>query len=449
MTRVGDVAGAHLLALTAVAALTLAPHPAQAGTFDGVIEGLTGTTFNLTASVGYISTPDGNSIYTWGYGASTMQYPGPTLIVDEGDTVTVNLTNNLDVPVSIVFPAQPSEAVVTTGAPGLLTREALPGGGVSYTFTAANPGTYLYHSGTEPDLQVEMGLFGAIIVRPSTFGTVKDAYGHSSAVDDYDREYLFLFSEMDPRIHELVEQGRIEWVDTSERYEPLYWFINGRSSPDLLDMENVAWLPHQPYNCLPIMRAGERLLMREIGAGKQLHPLHQHGNHAQQLARDGRLLLDDDGNIIGPLFATESVVPGQTADFVFEWTGRGLGWDAYGTGPEYPHSCTPTDVSMSSCDTNPDDCHDPVSFEWCPDHGVPIPVTLPNQQNIAFGGFWSGSPYLGHLGSLPPGEGGLNPWGGFTFPWHSHAEKELLNNDIFPGGALTFVVVVSQDTDLP
>ena len=73
-----------------------------------VIDGITGPAFNLTARADYISTADGNSIYNWGYanGAGAMQYPGPTLIVNQGDTVTVNLTNTLPVPVSIVFPGQ-------------------------------------------------------------------------------------------------------------------------------------------------------------------------------------------------------------------------------------------------------------------------------------------------------------------------------------------------------
>jgi len=60
------------------------------------ILGVTGTsptpTFNFTAMQGYISTPDGNTIYSWGYanqGAATMQLPGPTLIVNQGDTVTM------------------------------------------------------------------------------------------------------------------------------------------------------------------------------------------------------------------------------------------------------------------------------------------------------------------------------------------------------------------------
>ena len=45
------------------------------------------------------------------------------------------------------------------------------------------------------------------------------------------------------------------------------------------------------------------------------------------------------------------------------------------------------------------------------------------------------------MGALPPGEGGLNPAAGFTYMWHSHAERELVNNDVFPGGMLTMLVI--------
>ena len=71
--------------------------------------------------------------------ARTMQLPGPTLIVNEGDTVTVTLTNALPAAagnVSIVFPGHAGHAT-TGGVPGLLTREAPPGGSVTYTFTAS------------------------------------------------------------------------------------------------------------------------------------------------------------------------------------------------------------------------------------------------------------------------------------------------------------------------
>ena len=58
--------------------------------------GVTGPSFTFTAKDGHISTSDGNSIYMWGYAngsgpGAIMQYPGPTMIVNEGDLVTVTL----------------------------------------------------------------------------------------------------------------------------------------------------------------------------------------------------------------------------------------------------------------------------------------------------------------------------------------------------------------------
>ena len=62
-------------------------------------------------------------------------------------------------------------------------------------------------------------------------------------------------------------------------------------------------------------------------------------------------------------------------------------------------------------------------------------------QDLTFGQFWSGSPFLGAMGSLPPGEGGFNINGGLFYMWHSHKEKEMVNYDIFPGGMMTMLIV--------
>ena len=151
--------------------------------------GISGNTINLTASPAYLTQPDGLSVYSWGYGCTggalasgqsfvpatsttafctTMQVPGPTLVVTEGQTVTVTLTNNLPASAgntSILFPGFNVSA--SGGVQGLLTSEAVPGSTVTYTFTASSPGTRAYYSGTQGDLQVEMGLYGAIIVLPN------------------------------------------------------------------------------------------------------------------------------------------------------------------------------------------------------------------------------------------------------------------------------------------
>src|SRR5882724_9410447 len=231
----------RLLPLFALAAAMLLTAAAQAAA-----PGITGPTFALTAQPAYITQPDGQAVYSWGYGCTTppasarfvpatspsgfcntMQVPGPTLVVTEGQTVTVTLTNALPAAAgntSILFPG--FNVTTTDGVAGLLTHEAAPGGTVNYTFTASTPGTRAYYSGTQGDLQVEMGLYGAIIVLPNgscpthnsaagvnPAGTALLAGGESDfrlsptgaayhlTQSCYDREYLFQFSEMDPNIH--------------------------------------------------------------------------------------------------------------------------------------------------------------------------------------------------------------------------------------------------------
>ncbi len=418
------------------------------------IDGITGLTFNLAAGTGHITTPDGGSIHIWGYGNGTglAQYPGPTMIINQGDTVTVQLTNNLTVAgggvppnTSIVFPGQQvSVAATDPGVAGALNREAAPGATVTYEFIASRAGTYTYYSGTDTALQVEMGLMGVIIVRPAI--GANHAYNHADS--QFDREYLFLLSEMDPRIHQMVEfQGMagLAGTDYLANYFPVLWFINGRAAPDTMSSPGVPWLPHQPYNSIPKMHPGEKMLMRVVGGGRDLHPFHHHGAHSRVIARDGRLLESTPGagaDLSHEVFTIQSV-PGKTEDAIFEWTGKDLGWDIYGTpadGPEFAHTCV----------DGPDaDAFDDITHEYCVDHYKPIPVVLPGKQDLAFGGFYSGSPFLGTLGALPPGEGGLNPNGGFTYMWHSHTEKEIVNFDIFPGGMMTMLIIESPSVPIP
>ncbi|HYH20204.1 MAG TPA: multicopper oxidase domain-containing protein [Azospirillum sp.] len=428
-----------LLPLAFAAALATAP-VAHAG-----IDGVTGTTFSLVAKRDVISTGDGATVPMWGYslGSARMQYPGPTLIVNEGDTVTINLNAQTGFPeaVSIVFPGLEGVTARGTGAhptqcAGALTLEVDNRNctRVTYSFVARRPGTYLYHSGTHQDLQVEMGLVGALVVRPRGWSTSnRTAYGHPDTA--YDHEHLLLLTDVDAEIHNAVQDAVAARpsgtlapvpVDMSKRFAN-YWFINGRNAPDTLQPAAVPWLPTQPYNALPRMHAGERVLMRMVNAGLDLHPFHHHGNHARVIARDGGLLESAAGH--GPDLSesnfTVQSVPGQTADAIFEWTGLGLGWDVFGRKPE-------------ECVGSPD-----------PDCGKPVPVVLPDNAQLTFGPHYSGSPFIGNLGTLPPGEGGMNLNGGLFFMWHSHNEKEMTNYNIFPGGMMTMMIVEPAGVEIP
>jgi FtsP/CotA-like multicopper oxidase with cupredoxin domain len=428
------------------------------GTARAEVLGVSGTSFALTAKEDRVSTPDGNSIYIWGFanGSGRAQYPGPTLIVNQGDTISVTVSNALPASagqrVSLAFPGQSGVSASCSGSPcvqGALAMEASQGGSVTYTFTASRPGTFMYNSASRPDLQVEMGLTGAIIVRPSGYDSADAANrrAYAAAESAYDQEYLFFLSEMDSTIHDIVESEGVAAADKSGRlanYFSNYWFINGRNAPDTMAEANLGRFPTQPYNSLPRTHPGDRLLMRVVGGGRDMHPFHHHGNHARVIATDGYVLESGTPgaaayDLSHEVFTIQSLA-GQTVDAIFRWTGKDIGWDVYGTGAGYEHTCGPA-VDAEGLDT--------VTREYCGDHGKALPVSLPDKLNLTFGGFWSGSPFLGSLALLPPGQGGLNPSAGFTYMWHSHTEKEITNFDVFPGGMMTMLVIEPLSVPIP
>ncbi len=523
ITRFIPVGIAGAVLLLSVVAQAAAP---------GIQGGAKTPMFNLTAQPSYITQPDGQSIYSWGYGCTgpqptfapamqnatcpTMQIPGPTLIVTEGDKVTVTLTNQLPNTAgntSMLFPGFQVNTI--GGVPGLLTAEAVSGGTVTYEFVATSVGTHAYYSGTQGDLQVEMGLYGAVIVLPNQTATFSAAcgtlpgstsndqakafnhetdfrlspaaYDHASTC--YDREYLFQFSEMDPRIHKQTEAAVANnkcsaascpaLVIQTEPYHPTYFMVNGRSMPDDMDPNYALEYPHQPYNGNPHMHPGELVLLRVIGQGRWQHPFHEHGNHVRLLARDGNLILSQSGPLqtggptplAGPLLFTTTTTPGMAFDGIFYWTGKGLNWDVYG------HNAASKDA-LAKLPCNPDangyntlgTAYKQVNYyEWCADHTKPLekfpfgdvegagPATLPDPNYLTNGSWYGGSAYLGPdagsravgpKGTTPPSGTLANPSSseaGFAFMWHSHNEREITTNNLFPGGMMMMMLVDSRE----
>jgi hypothetical protein len=350
----------------------------------------------------------------------------------------------------------------------LLTKEATPSVPSTYTFVADKPGTYAYYSGTQAELQIEMGMFGAVIVLPASPPTtcVKGAYSLAASAYDnahtcYDREYLFQFSEADARVHGAVDSAKSGPAGSlnvpMDPYQPQFFLVNGRSMPDDMDAPFSPSYVHQPYNGNPHMHPGDLVLMRIIGQGRIQHPFHFHGNHARVLARDGNLLLSASTTqtdaLAGPLLFTTPTVPGQTQDQIFAWTGQGLNWDVYGL--TQSHTCNgknATDASGQNKFTTPASPYDPTSagfdantHEWCPDHGKVIPVAPPDPQAVANGLWYGGTPYLGMQSSnptpLPPGAVIQNPDAGYAYMWHSHNEREITTNNVFPGGLMMMLII--------
>ncbi len=425
--------------------------------------------FNLTATDGYTSEPDGNAIYGWGYALNpgvpanaSFQLPGPVLCVNQGDTVTVNLTNTLPIATSIQFPGQ--TGVKSGGNPvgpvadssgnllSLVPEAPALTGSVSYTFTASKAGTYLYESGSDPQLQVQMGLFGAIVVRPTgvtitgadiqaihvdggtnngaagmTGPEAATAAGHAAcayamannsakcdplAIYDSRLENILMLSEVDPGLHTFVEQNKatpanLTWNAYPGAYEAHYFMINGRSMPDTIAPNFAPWMPSQPYGAMAHVQPWDPhvnpldAMLRYVSVGVTGYDFHPHSNHEHVIAEDGSLMKGATGNDNTEEKFNIMVAPGQTVDATFRWTNEGY-----------------KDTS-----------------------GSRLPVTWPQGLNLTEGDFWSGSPYLGEAGLLNPGILTKTQCGEYYHVAHSHNLTQATNYGITFGGMLTLIKV--------
>ena len=261
--------------------------------------------------------------------APRCRFPGPTLIVTRADGHGEPHKQPPLRPATRRFCFPAFNVTATGGVAGLLTQEAA---------TRRHSDLHVHglaHLGHAPitaerkaTCRSRWDLYGAIIVLPihdpqlparrdctlrtcrreahsgeTDFRLAAAAYNHPQAC--YDREYLFQFSEMDPKIHRQAEEqvrqrqlhaGAADAVCkvATEPYHPAYFMINGRSMPDDMDPNYASQYPHQPYNGNPHMHPGEQVLLRVIGQGRWQHPFHEHGNHVRILARDGNLILSAD-----------------------------------------------------------------------------------------------------------------------------------------------------------
>jgi hypothetical protein len=205
---------------------------------------------------------DGPGVPVWGFSFSAsgpVGIPGPALIVDEGDTVTIELHNALPGErISLSIPGQ-SFLPNTLGviAPNTLVS----------TFVASQPGTYAYEAGLTANgpAQVAMGLFGAFIVRP----TANPSWAYDDPATAFTDEALLVFSEVDPAFSFSPDTPDLNI------FKPKYWLLNGSSYSQTV-----------PISVAP----GSTLLLRYLNAGLQEHSIGILGRHQTVIGQDNQQL---------------------------------------------------------------------------------------------------------------------------------------------------------------
>ncbi len=175
---------------------------------------------------------DGHVMNVFGFGPSlgTVPVPGPTLYCNEGDTLDVFTFNisqgsghtihphGLDVP-------QNMDGVHSTS---FMISHMMD---TNLIWVAPHAGTYLYHCHMGSVLHVQMGMYGAIIVRSA--GGARTAY---TGGPPFHQEKLWLMSEMDSYWHDSLP-GSAHWVNYFRvpPYHPDYFLVNGLSKHQLED----------------------------------------------------------------------------------------------------------------------------------------------------------------------------------------------------------------------
>lgn len=105
----------------------------------------------------------GTTIRAWGF---NKQLPGPVLEANAGDTLVVRVTNALDEPTivhwhGIRIPANMDGTRV-------VQKPIAPGETFEYRFVVPDAGTFWYHSHYNETIQMERGMYGALIVKDTT-----------------------------------------------------------------------------------------------------------------------------------------------------------------------------------------------------------------------------------------------------------------------------------------
>ena len=144
-----------------------------------------------------------------GYGYNG-QIPGPTIEAKEGDRVIVDFVNGLETPTTVHWHGLhvpfAMDGVVWQGAP------IAPGEGYRYEFVLNQHGTYWYHPHFDTERTLDLGLYGALLVReddePEVTEDVVLVFDQWS--ENESKETVFDHRDVDGAVRSWTVNGAIE-----------------------------------------------------------------------------------------------------------------------------------------------------------------------------------------------------------------------------------------------
>ncbi len=173
--------------------------------------------FDLVAAPSTHRLTDGLEIEVWAYNGTV---PGPELRVELGDTVVVNLDNQLPQATTIHWHGVRVPNAMD-GVPGVNQAPIASGESFRYEFTPTDAGTFWFHPHNRGSEQIERGLYGSIVVVDPN----EPEYDHDLVwmIDDWLLDRDGSLNETFNAMHDVTHNGR--WGNLVT--------VNGTVAPDV------------------------------------------------------------------------------------------------------------------------------------------------------------------------------------------------------------------------
>ena len=156
----------------------------------------------------------GRRTRAWGYNG---QVPGPVLEANMGDVLEVRFKNSIPEPTTLHWHGVRLPAPMD--GTDMVQNPIAPGETFAYRFVLPDSGTFWYHPHSNEPVQMELGLYGALVVRGPN-------------EPQLDAERVLVLDDV-----ALDHKGQVKlpdsWADPHEHSEENTRLVNGRSEPEL------------------------------------------------------------------------------------------------------------------------------------------------------------------------------------------------------------------------
>lgn len=287
--------------------LNVAPVQELANTCDASCE--------LWARDAWITVPGlADPVHIWGFTDDSdpdvpPTLPGPTIVVEAGEPVTIKVTNELPFAIAGDFGVDFRSVPLEDRVPSAFPTEIPVGATVDYTFTTDQVGTSIYAANAanpNGNRQIAMGLAGVLVVRPlecpdaleetggcaygdpGTPGNAGSLLGYDAGTDIFNEEALVALNDIDLAYNNSVDPLAFDMTN----YKPTAHLINGKVYPetDVIDTQ-----------------MGHNLLLRYANLGLADHSMGLVGKHQRILGRDATALAHGSDDVTVPLNVGQTV----------------------------------------------------------------------------------------------------------------------------------------------